>query len=270
MRLDGKVAIVTGAGRGIGRGIALALAREGAKLAVNYRRSQQMAQQLAEEICQLGGEAFAVKADISKSSEVDRLTAETVDRFGGLNILVNNAATWVVAPFLEQTEESWDLTLDTNLKGAFLCSRAAAKVMIGEGGGKIVHISSVHDVLTIPGFSCAYAASKGGLVMLTKAMALELAPYHINVNAVSPGATEVERHHRDPSYDREKWGDKIPWGRVGFPQDIANAILFLVSEDAEYVTGQVLYVDGGMTAQLPFETHVGTPNSAVRANQAAH
>ena len=258
MKLDGKIAVVTGAGRGIGRVIALTLANEGAKVVVNYHRAQQGAMQLVEDIHKLGRQAICVQADVSKSHDVDLMLSQTLDSFGTLDILVNNSGTWITAPFLQQTEESWDLSLDTNLKGAFLCSLGAARVMVEKGAGKIVNISSVHDILTVPGFSCAYAASKGGLVMLTKAMALELAPHHINVNAVSPGTIPVEKHIENPDYEPKQWGEMIPWGKVGLPEDIANAVLFLVSEDAGYITGQVLYVDGGLTARLAFQSYLRT------------
>lgn len=248
MRLAGKVGIVTGAARGIGRGIALELSREGARIAVNYCSSEQMAHELVEQIHELGQEAFAIKADVSKSVEVNHMVSETVERFGGLDILVNNAAITIVKPFLEDTEEIWDRIIDINLKGAFLCSLAAAKVMVKRGRGKIVNISSVHGCATIPGVT-HYAASKGGMNMLTKAMALDLAPYRINVNCIGPGCIEVEKMFDDPAYDREAWKDGAPWGRVGFPADIAKAVVFLASDDADYITGQVLYVDGGITAR---------------------
>jgi glucose 1-dehydrogenase/3-oxoacyl-[acyl-carrier protein] reductase len=247
MRLAGKVAIVTGAGRGIGRGVALELSKEGARVVVNYLKSESMAHGLVEQIRQSGQEALAVRADVSVSSDVAHMVDETVERFGGLDILVNNTGITIVRPFLEDTEDIWDITLDTNLKGPFLCSLAAAKVMAGRGGGKIVNISSVNGYSTCPGLT-HYAASKGGLNMLTKAMALDLAPYKINVNCIGPGTIEVEKTFNDPQYDRERWGHYAPWGRVGFPVDIAKVVVFLASDDADYITGQILYVDGGITA----------------------
>ena len=247
MRLAGKAALVTGAGRGIGRGIALELSREGARVAVNYLSSERMAHELVALIRESGQEAFAIQADVSKSSDVNHMVNETVERFGGLDILVNNSGITILKPFLEDTEEVWDKTIDTNLKGPFLCSLAAAKIMVQRGGGKIVNISSVNGYTTIPGLT-HYAASKGGLNMLTKAMALDLAPYKINVNCIGPGTIEVEKYFNDPQYDRQRWGDGAPWGRVGFPADIGKAVVFLASDDADYITGQVLYVDGGITA----------------------
>jgi NAD(P)-dependent dehydrogenase (short-subunit alcohol dehydrogenase family) len=247
MRLAGRVAIVTGAGRGIGRGIALELSREGARVAVNYFSSERMARELVEQIREAGQDAFAIQADVSKSVQVNHMVSETVERFGGLDILVNNTGITILKPFLEDTEEIWDRTIDTNLKGVFLCSLAAAKVMAKRGGGKIVNISSVHGHTTLPGLT-HYAASKGGINMMTKAMALDLAPYKINVNCIGPGTIEVEKYFNDPKYDREKWGRGAPWGSVGFPADIGKTVVFLASDEANYITGQVLYVDGGITA----------------------
>jgi NAD(P)-dependent dehydrogenase (short-subunit alcohol dehydrogenase family) len=247
MGLAGKVAIVTGAGRGIGRGIALELSKEGARVAVNYFSSEQMAHGLVDQIRESGREAFAIQADVSKFTEVNHMVSETVERFGGLDILVNNTGITILKPFLEDTEEIWDKTIDTNLKGPFLCSLAAAKIMVKRGGGKIVNISSVHGHTTLPGLT-HYAASKGGINMLTRAMALDLAPYKINVNCIGPGTIEVEKYFNDPKYDREKWGQGAPWGRVGLPADIGKAVVFLASDDADYITGQVFYIDGGITA----------------------
>ena len=247
MKLAGKVAIVTGAGRGIGRGIALELSRAGARVVINYFGSEQMAQELVAQIREAGQEAIAIRADVAKSVDVNHMVAETVRQFGSLDILVNNTGITILKPFLEDTEEIWDRTIDTNLKGAFLCSLAAAKIMAEKNAGKIINISSVNGHATIPGLT-HYAASKGGIHMLTKAMALDLAPYQINVNCIGPGTIEVEKYFNDPNYDAEIWGQGIPWGRVGYPEEIGKAVVFLASDDADYITGQVFYIDGGITA----------------------
>jgi NAD(P)-dependent dehydrogenase (short-subunit alcohol dehydrogenase family) len=248
VKLAGKVAIVTGAGRGIGRGIALELAKAGARVIVNYLRSEQMAHEVVKQIRELKQDALSIKADVSKINEVNHMVNETVDSFGGLDILVNNTGITIVSSFLECTEDIWERTIDVNLKGVFLCSQAAAKIMMKRGGGKIVNISSVHGHSTIRGVA-HYAASKGGVNMLTKAMALDLAPYKINVNCIAPGTIEVEKMLDEPTYDRDAWKDGAPWGRVGFPSEIGKVAVFFASDDADYITGQILYVDGGITAR---------------------
>jgi NAD(P)-dependent dehydrogenase (short-subunit alcohol dehydrogenase family) len=249
MRLTNETALVTGAGRGIGRGIALELARHGARVVVNYYSSERMAHETVDEIRTSGGSAVAVQADVSRAAEVKRLFAEAVHHFESIAILVNNAGITVAKPFLETDEELWDRVIDTNLKSAYLCSLMAARDMAKRGGGKIINISSVHSYATYPGFSL-YAASKGGIDALTKAMALDLAPYKINVNAIGPGAVEVEKYRDDPLYDRAEFGARLPWGRIGMPEDIAKAVVFLASDDAEYITGQIFYVDGGLLTRM--------------------
>lgn len=256
MRFKGKVVVVTGGGRGIGRGIAFHFAKEGAKVVVNYAHSKQMAEEVVENIVRSGGRAIAVKADVSKIDEVQNMVEVTREEFGQIDILVNNAG---MDPnlhqiekrgVLEMPEKLWDEVMGINLKGAFLCSQAVAREMVKQGkGGKIIIISSVHGKVTVPKH-LVYSASKGGINMLTRELALELAPYRINVNAVAPGPIEVERYFDIPDYNQEELARQVPLGRVGYPEDIACAVSFLASDEASFITGQILYVDGGLTARL--------------------
>jgi NAD(P)-dependent dehydrogenase (short-subunit alcohol dehydrogenase family) len=248
--LTGKVALVTGTGRGIGTGLARALGEAGAAVAAHYHRSAAGAEAVAAAIRQAGGHAMTVQADVSRSAQVNAMIDAVVAEFGRLDILINNSGVTIPTPFLELSEAVWDVTHGVNLKGAFLCGQAAARVMVRQGkGGRIIYIGSVHGARTVPHFA-HYAATKGGLVLLTMGMAQELAPYRITVNNVSPGAIEVERFRADPTYDPAAWGKVIPWGRVGQPTDVTAIVLFLCSQAAEYVTGQTIYVDGGITAIL--------------------
>lgn len=249
-----KVAIVTGAGTGIGQGIAIELGRRGAAVVVHYHTSETGAHKTAQEIEKAGGQALIVQADLRQVSECKRVIDEGVKAFGRLDILINNSGVTTQAGILDVTEETWDLTVEIALKAAFFCAQAAARQMIAQGGGgKIVHIGSVHGNLSLPGFA-AYAAAKGGLHNLTRQMAFELAPHHINVNCIAPGVIEVERYLTFmPHYRREKWSQKVPWGRVGFPQDVANLAAFLCSDEADYITGQVICIDGGQTTSLQLD-----------------
>ena len=250
MKTVGKVAIVTGAGRGIGAGIALRLAQEGAHVVVNYAHSAQAAADVAQQIQALGREALTVKADVSKSAEVQAMVDNTIERFGRVDILVNNAGVDPNVPFLEMTEEQWDWVVDTNLKGTFLCTQAAAQHMVRQGGGKIVLISSIHSRVTYP-LLTAYAATKGGLNAMTRQLALELAPYHINVNCVAPGAVHVDKFYSIiPDYSPHIFDHEIPIGSIAYPEDIGAAVAFLASDDARFITGQVLFVDGGTSARM--------------------
>jgi glucose 1-dehydrogenase/3-oxoacyl-[acyl-carrier protein] reductase len=250
MKLTNRVAIVTGAGRGIGSGIALRLAQEGADVVVNYAHSAEGAQRVTERVSALGRRAIIVRADVSSSDQVQAMVDEAIQAFGRVDILVNNAGIDPQLPFLEMTEEQWDWVIDTNLKGCFLCSQAVAREMVRAGGGKIIIISSIHSFVTYPNIT-AYAASKGGLNAMTRQLALELAPHHINVNTVAPGAVHVEKFYGlIPNYDPHMLDHEIPVGSIGYPQDIGAAVAFLASEDARYITGQVLLVDGGTSARL--------------------
>lgn len=250
MRLQDKVAIVTGAGSGNGRGIALRLAEESARVVV-ADVSERGAQETAAMIEELGRQALVVRADVSQREQVAALVSAAVDRFGQLDILVNNAGVESMAPLLELPEAEWDRVLDVNLKGPFLCTQAAAREMVKVGrGGKIVNIASICSAVALTN-EAHYIASKGGLLMLTKAMALDLAPYNINVNAVGPGVIETAMTANSLSNPERvtMFFNHIPLKRIGKPRDVANAVLFLASDEADYITGTILYVDGGWLTQ---------------------
>ena len=247
MRLEDRVAIVTGAGRGIGVALAKGLAREGAAVVVNYSRSAAEAANVVCDIRQAGGKAVAVQADVKELSSHDRLVSTALDNFGRLDILVNNAGIEFREPFLTTTPEQWELTLGVNLKAVYFLSQKAARVMIQAGKGKIINISSVHDTVPLANRS-AYAVSKGGLSMLTKSLALELAEHRINVNAISPGAilTEMNSAHLSVPEVRARLLARIPWDRLGEVDDCVGAAVFLAGPESDYVTGATLYVDGGL------------------------
>jgi len=247
MRLKDQVAIVTGAGRGIGVAIAKGLAREGAAVVVNYSRSATEAAEVVRDIHEAGGNAVAVQADVKELADHDRLVSAALGSFGRLDILVNNAGIEFRQPFLTTTVDQWDLTLGVNLKGVYFLSQKCAQVMMRTGGGKIINISSVHDTVPLSNRS-AYAVSKGGLAMLTKSLALELAEHKINVNAISPGAilTEMNREHLSAPEVRARLLSRIPWNRLGEVDDCVGAAVFLASLESNYVTGATLYVDGGL------------------------
>ena len=247
-RLEGRSALVTGAGRGVGKGIALELAREGCRVAVNYVSSPELADETVAEIQTMGAEAFAVKADVSNANEVRDMIARVVSQFGGLQILVNNAGVQTWSPLLEVSEAEWDQVIDTNLKGCFLCLQAAALHMKDHGGGAIVNIGSGCNKLAFPNL-VAYTASKGGIEMLTKVAAVELGAYGIRVNCVAPGAVEIERTRLEhPDYARV-WGEMAPLGRVGTPTDVGHAVAYLVSDESSFVSGQTLWIDGAVFTQ---------------------
>ena len=249
MNLTGRAALVTGSGRGIGRAIAVRLAREGADVVVNYGHNADEAEQTRRLVEAEGRRALVVRADLGKVADVRRLVEQGTSHFDRLDILVNNAGIETKADFLDVTEDDYDEVLDVNLKGAFFASQAFAK-HLGETSrpGRIINISSVHEELPFPGFA-SYCASKGGLKMLTRDLAIELAPMKITVNAVAPGAIET-------SINREMMADtsrldalraRIPLGRLGTPEDVAALAAFLASDDASYITGSTLFVDGGLT-----------------------
>ena len=247
--LSGRVALVTGGGRGIGRAIALELARAGADVAINYFDEPELAQATASEIEALGVRAIAVQGDVGNGEAVRRLMDETVATFGSIDILVNNAGVQTWTPFLDVTESEWDLVIRTNLKGCFLCTQAAARLMTN--GGVIVNIGSGCNKVPFPGL-VAYSASKGGIEMLTKVAAVELAPRRVRVNCVAPGAVEVERTKLEVNDYAGTWGAVTPLGRVGQPEDIARTVRFLASDDSGFITGQTIWVDGGLFTQPPW------------------
>jgi glucose 1-dehydrogenase len=244
MDLNGKVAIVTGAGSGIGHAIAERFAAAGASVCVNYLGYEDEAKALAQRLPR----AIAVKADVSKVAEVQALVDATVKQLGPIDVLVNNAGLERSAPFLDMDEASWDVVLDVDLKGAFLCAQACGRVMRDSGkGGSIVNISSIHEDVAFPGFT-SYCAAKGGLRMVMRNAALELAPFGIRVNNVAPGAIATPINAKtlnDP--DKVALLQRIiPLARMGRPEEVAEVALFLASDASSYVTGSTYYVDGGM------------------------
>ena len=247
--LSGRVALVTGGGRGIGREIALELARAGAGVAVNYHDEPDRAQATAAGIEALGVRAMAIAADVGDAAAVRRMVEDVVTAFGSLDILVNNAGVQTWAPFLDVTESEWDLVIRTNLKGCFLCTQTAAHAM--SQGGVVVNIGSGCNKVPFPGLA-AYTASKGGIEMLTKVAAVELAPRKIRVNCVAPGAVEIERTRLEVPDYAGTWGAVTPLGRVGQPEDIARTVRFLASDDSAFITGQTIWVDGGLFTQPPW------------------
>ncbi len=247
-QLKDKVAVVTGARRGMGRTHALALAEAGAKVIVSDI-SEEDCQKVVEEIKEKGGEAKAVKCDVTKKNEVDNLVEAATSEWGRLDILVNNAGIADFKKFLEMTEEDWDKTIDINLKGYFLCSQAAAKVMADQKSGAIVNIASVAMGQVGVGFAnlAHYCASKGGIVAMTEELAGELAEYNIRVNAISPGVIEtpmIDPIKEDPEQQKAILA-RVPMHREGKPEEVSKAVLFLASDDSSYVTGSTLVVDGG-------------------------
>lgn len=243
--LAGKVAIVTGASRGIGRAVAERFAREGARVAVNWVRGEREAKGVVEAIERDGGEALAVQGDVSRSNEVRELVKATVDRFGRVDILVNNAGVMVSKSLLDTTEDDWDRTIDINLKGAYLCSKEVAPIMLEQRAGKIINMSSNSGLYHPSAMRFTeYVVSKAGMNGLTKAMALALGPY-ITVNAICPGWIKTEMiEGTDPEVERRILAETA-LGRWGTPDEVAAAALFLASKDADFITGELLIVAGG-------------------------
>lgn len=242
--LSDKVAIVTGASRGIGRFIAVALAVQGAKVVASARNAEAL-ESLVAEIRTQGGDAVAVVADVAVEAEANNLIEQTVTTYGTVDILVNNAGITRDGLLLRMKNDDWDAVLDTNLKGAFLCIRAAAKFMSKQRSGRIINISSVVGEMGNAG-QVNYSASKAGLLGLTKSVARELARRNVTVNAVTPGFIVTEMTEKMTDKAREAMTEQIPLGRLGEAEDVANAVLFLASDQSSYITGQVLGVNGGM------------------------
>lgn len=240
-----KTALVTGASRGIGRAIALALASKGFAVALNYAGSHDAAEVVKKEIEDAGGKAFTVQGDVSKSEDVDRIFKTVKDEFGGLDVLVNNAGINRDALLIRMKESNWDDVIATDLKSDFLTTKAAAAMMMRKRKGSIINISSVVGIMGNIG-QANYAAAKAGVIGLTKACAKEMAARNIRVNAVAPGFIETAMTDGIPEKIREGMIASIPMGRMGQPEDIARAVCFLASDDASYITGQVLVVDGGL------------------------
>jgi NAD(P)-dependent dehydrogenase (short-subunit alcohol dehydrogenase family) len=253
MRLQNKVALITGSGSGIGRATATLFAKEGARVVV-VDLAKDMGEETVEIIRRNRGEALYMHADVSKSEDVKRIMEKGAQEFGRLDILFNNAGINLRAPLLEMTEEQWDRMLNVNLKSVFLGCKYAIPIMAKQGGGVIINAASTFAFVGLAWFS-AYCASKGGVAALTKAVALEAAPHKIRVNCVCPGTTETPMIHQlwkasgKPEEMRESRLSMHPIGRLGKPDDVAYAALYLASDDASFLTGSALFVDGGYTAQ---------------------
>ena len=249
MSLENKVAIVTGAAKGIGRGIAQALAEEKCNVVVSDI-DQKGCDEVVEELKKMGVKAMAAKCDVSKQSDVEAMFDQTKKEFGRLDILVNNAGIFPFVPFVEMKEEDWDKVIKVNLKSVFLCSQEAVKIL--PEGGRIINISSIASFVGFEGL-VHYCASKGGINSLIRALALELAPKKITVNAVgpgaidTPGASQPDQPKTAAEAARKQTIAMIPLSRMGQPEDIANAVVFLASDKADYITGQTIIVDGGWT-----------------------
>jgi len=242
-RLQGKVAIVTGASRGIGRAIAIALATEGAKIAINYASASTAADEVVKEIVAAGGEAIAIGADVSKSDQVDTLINSAIDKWGRIDVLVNNAGITRDTLLLRMKLEDWQSVIDLNLTGVFLCTKAASKIMLKQRSGRIINIASVAGQMGNPG-QANYSAAKAGTIGFTKTVAKELATRGITVNAVAPGFITTDMTKDIKSDDILKY---IPLGRYGVPEEVAGMVKFLAADAAAaYITGQVFNVDGGM------------------------
>jgi glucose 1-dehydrogenase len=261
-RLKGQKALVTGAASGIGRGIAKALAQAGAAVVVNYIGDSKPADEVVADIRSAGGTALAIEADVSREDQVQKMFQKAIQAFGTLDILVNNAGIQRDAPFLQMTLEQWNTVISVNLTGYFLCAREAAREFVRRGvvpsvsraAGKIICISSVHEIIPWAGHS-DYAASKGGIMMFMKTIAQELAPQRIRVNSIAPGAikTAINRKAWDTPQAEANLLKLIPYNRVGIPEDIGSVAAWLVSDEADYVTGATLIADGGMTLYPSFE-----------------
>jgi glucose 1-dehydrogenase/3-oxoacyl-[acyl-carrier protein] reductase len=264
--LEGKLILVTGAGTGIGRGVALELARLGADVAVSYRTSAQGAMEVVEEIKGMGRRATAIQADLGEVPECFRVVDEAVEFLGGLDGLFNNAGITLTLDFQEVTEEDFSRIYNVNVRGQFFCCQRALPYMVERGrelrkrfpeqpwaGGSIVNMSSVHGFAGFVGHS-VYAGTKGAINAFSRELAVELCTKHIRVNVVAPGSIEVPSYFTsDPTYTREVGNTLVPWGRVGLPEDVGYLAAYLMSDAAEFMTGHVIYFDGGLTAKMAIQ-----------------
>jgi len=242
MRLEGKVALVTGGGRGLGEVICRTLAREGAHIAVSDINLAD-AERVATAIRRVGSKAVAIKADVSSQKEVKAMVAQAIEALGTIDILVNNAGICHQGSVAEMSEETWDKVLDVNLKGTFLCSREVMPTLKEKRSGKVVSLGSLAGQVGGLVVGANYSASKAGVICFTKALAKELAPFGINVNCIAPGVIDTEMTQAFP---REEMAKSIPLRKLGEPQDVADAVLFLVSQESKYITGQTISVNGGI------------------------
>ena len=245
MNLEGKSALVTGASRGIGREIALELARQGADVAVNFAGSEAKANEVVDEIKAMGRRAFAVKCDVSNFEEVTSMVKETIDQFGKLDILINNAGITKDNLIMRMKEDEWDDVLNINLKGVFLCTKAVTRQMMKQRSGRIINVASIVGVSGNPG-QANYVAAKAGVIGLTKTTAKELAARNITVNAIAPGFITTDMTDKLSEEVKSEMLKQIPLARFGEPKDIAKVAAFLASHDSAYMTGQTLHIDGGM------------------------
>lgn len=269
--LEGKRVLVTGAGTGIGQGIALAAAQAGADVALHYASSAAGAVEAVSQIAALGGRAIAIQGDLTSVAECRRVVDEAAAFLGGLDGIVNNAGMTLTADFLGVSEEQFDRIYGLNIRGQFFCVQQAVRHMIQRGeelrsapgkiwaGGSVVNISSVHGLVGCPGHA-VYAGTKGAINAFSRELAVELLPAHIRVNVIAPGTIEVPSYWKvQPDYTREFGNWMVPWGRVGLPADVAHLAVYLLSDASEFMTGQVLYLDGGLTAKmaLPYQPPAG-------------
>ncbi len=245
MDLRGQVALVTGASRGLGRAIALALARVGADVALNYARSAQLAQEVAGNIAGLGRKAVAIGADVADFAQVERMCDQVIKEFGKIDILVNNAGITRDTLLLRMKEEDWDAVIDTNLKSIYNCTKAVTRPMLKQRSGRIVNITSVVGIMGNSG-QANYAAAKAGIIGFTRSVARELGSRGITVNAIAPGFITSEMTEGLTEEVKRSYLAQIPLERFGSPEDVAGAVLFLVSPEASYITGQTIHVDGGL------------------------
>jgi NAD(P)-dependent dehydrogenase (short-subunit alcohol dehydrogenase family) len=245
MLLAAKTALVTGAAKGIGKGIALQLATEGCDIAINDYRDAAGAEAVASEVRALGRKALVVLANVGDAAEVDGIFQAVFQQFPRLDILVNNAGVQTWKALLDLEEREWDRTIETNLKGCFLCTQRAARHMKEQGGGRIINLGSGCNKVAFPKL-VDYTASRGGVEMFTKVAAVELGPYGITVNCVAPGAIETERTRTEAADFAGTWANLTPLGRVGTPTDVANAVVFFAGESSAFITGQTIWVDGGL------------------------
>ena len=244
MRLKNKIALITGSSRGIGKATALLFAKEGAKVIVNYFSSEKEAFAVVDEIKKLGSDAIAIKCDVSKETDVKKMVQKIIDKFGKIDILVNNAGIVFDVPFFDRSVEQWKKTLDVNLLGTFLCSKYVSQQMLKTNGGKIINISSTNGINSFSPAAMDYDSSKAGIIILTRDLAKELAP-KIQVNSIAPGWVDTEMNKDLPKDFVEEETAKIYLKRFAKPEEIAKAILFLASDEASYITGSILKVDGG-------------------------
>ena len=264
LRLKGQSALVTGANSGIGKGVAIALGEEGANVVINYITHPEAAEEVVKEIKNKGGNAVAIKADVSNEEEVIKMFSEMYTHFGTIDILINNAGLQKDSSFTEMTFADWQLVINVNLTGQFLCAREAVREFLRRGMnsdiskalGKIICMSSVHQVIPWAGHT-NYAASKGGVMMLMKSMAQELAPHKIRVNSIAPGAiqTSINQTAWDTPDALNSLLTLIPYGRIGEPSDIGKLAVWLASDESDYITGTTVFIDGGMTLYPGFSTN---------------